>query len=114
MDEDDLKEGIKQFSREMVENINFEMQDVVPNAVDILYSLVESELVLHENDVLFKLMELALPDDDAKRILDLLLYYAVFGIEESDQVRYIYVLVMIVKKCVLLRIIEERLVYDLL
>jgi hypothetical protein len=90
MDEEDLKEGVRQYSREMVENINFEVQDVNPAAVDILYAFVESPRAQHEDDILLSLMEHGLVEDQPKQVLELLLYYAVLGIEEGEQVRYIY------------------------
>lgn len=90
MEEDDLKEGVRQYSKEIVENINFEIQDVMPQAVDILYAFVEGPRAQLEDDILLGLLEQGLSDTDAKSVLDYLMYYAVLGIEEGDQVRYIY------------------------
>lgn len=90
MEADDLREGVRQYSKEILENINFEIQDVLPKAVDILYAFVEAPRSQHEDDILLGLLEQGLSDTDAKEVLDYLMYYAVLGIEEDEQVRYIY------------------------
>lgn len=90
MEEEDLREGVRQYSRDMVENVNFEIQDVNQTLGDILYAFVESPLIQTEDDILLRLMEHGLDDGSARSMLDILLYYSVFGIRDGDHVRYIY------------------------
>lgn len=90
IEEDDIEEGVRQYSRDMVENVNFEIQDVSSSDDDVLYAFVETSRVLTEDDVHYHLSEHGVRENEIETLMRLLLYYGVLGIAEEDGARYIY------------------------
>ena len=86
----DIVEGVRIFSTDMVENVNFEIQDVSEVSADLLYAFVETPVVQTEDDVGLHLLEHGVDEGEIQRIMELLFYYAVFGVKDGDGVKYIY------------------------
>lgn len=84
----DIIQGEDSYSSELLVNIGFEIQDVMPISRDILYEFIEEQATLSERRV----QELIEPKVglEWERLLDLLLWYGFLGIVRGESVRYIY------------------------
>lgn len=85
---DDIQRGEEHYSAELLVNIGFEIQDIMPSARDVLYEFVEEHIVLSAR----RLRELIEPKvgDQWERLLDLLLWYGFLGITRGEEATYIY------------------------
>jgi len=88
IESDDIRHGEDTYSSELLVNIGFEIQDVMPEARDILYEFVEENVVLG----VARIEELLRPrvGDRWLNVLDLLLWYGFLGIMRGGEVTYIY------------------------
>lgn len=88
---DDIRAGEAQYSTKLVNDISYELQDVCPEASDILYEMLEIPKEFPEA-VMTKILS-KIPDEDQTRekILNLLLWYGVLGFRRSDdETAFIY------------------------
>jgi len=80
----DIDEGEAQYSTKLVNDISYELQDVCPEAGDVLYEMLELPSEFPEATVEEILRKV--PDDGAKaRVLDLLLWYGILGFRRSEE-----------------------------
>lgn len=86
----DIEHGEEAYSNELLSNIDFEIQDVVPAAANLLYEFIEAKEVLAGNEI-NKIIIKAVGQDQADKMLSLLLWYGFLGvIRESGETTYIY------------------------
>ncbi len=88
---DDVTRALQAYSIDLVTEINREIGDVFPIAPRVLYELAHEKADLSHDDLLVLGELKGLTQADSERLIDLLLYYAVIGVPESDgKVTYIY------------------------
>jgi hypothetical protein len=85
---DDIRQGEESYSAELLVNVGFELQDVMPEARDVLYEFVEEPPVLSRA----RIQALLEPKVGSgwERLLQLLLWYGFLGIVRSEGATYIY------------------------
>lgn len=86
---EDIAHGEENYSAEMLNNLGFEIQDVMPKAKDVLYEFVEEGSVLSQDRV----EDLLNPKvgEEWTRLLDILLWYGFLGIiRDGGDATYIY------------------------
>lgn len=91
IDVEDIEYGEEQYSNQLINDINYEMQDVFPPATDCLYEFIECPSELNNeslNSILTKISEDATIQEN---VLDLLLWYGVLGFRGTDgEPKYVY------------------------
>ncbi len=86
----DIEEGEEAYSSELLNNIAFEIRDVLPAAGNVLYEFLESPVELSIDEIRSLLVR-AVGDKDWERIFELLLWYGVLGVvREQGEYAYIY------------------------
>lgn len=91
IDVDDVKEGEKLYSADLLWSIGYEIRDVIPKGGDILYHFVGVNSRLTRPELMSILNETSLSSDEQGEMIDLLLWYGVLGIIKDDgEVAYIY------------------------
>jgi hypothetical protein len=86
----DIEQGEEAYSSAALENVNFEIRDVYPQAEDILYEFVESQELLVGSDIQ-NILVAKVGADAASALLDLLLWYGFIGVVRDDgETSYIY------------------------
>ena len=90
IEEEDILWAEEPYSTDLVQNIEHEINDVFPSAVDALYSFIESQHLLDHEDLKTKLTN-AVKEEHVDKVIELLLWYGFIGIlRESDETTYIY------------------------
>lgn len=95
IERDDILEGEKAYSNDLVENIGLEMRDVypeiVPDVKDVLYEFVGSAVRRSESEIKTLLAKYGIAEPLQPQLLDLLLWWGVLGIVRSNgEIAYIY------------------------
>jgi hypothetical protein len=91
IEEDDLLKGAQAFSHSLIQEIEYEMQDIYPSAHDILYAFVDSSHRLTFDEMIGKLAEWRVAIDDVSELIDTLLWYGFVGlVQPDDGAVYIY------------------------
>ena len=88
---DDIRRGEEAYSTELVSNISYEIRDVFPDGEDVLYQLLESPCQLTEEQTIAILEATGLSRERGDELLELFLWYGVFGvIRDGGEIAYIY------------------------
>ena len=95
IDLNDVHEGEKAYSGDLVEYIGLEMRDVYPDVKpdvkDVLYGFIGSSVRLNEAEIKEALEIYGIEEALRAEILDLLLWWGFFGVvRPDDEVAYIY------------------------
>jgi hypothetical protein len=90
IEEVDIDQGEEAYSSDLLNNINFELRDVLPTADDLLYEFVGARELLVGTDVRAILLS-KVGEDEWEKLFDLLLWYGFFGVVRDDgETTYIY------------------------
>ena len=88
---DDIRKGEEAYSTDLVANITFEIRDIDPGAMDILYEFIESSPMIKKEDLSRVLDRISIDESQKEKIVDLLLWYGFLGfIRDDGEVAYIY------------------------
>ena len=88
---DDIRKGEEAYSTDLVANITFEIRDIDPGAMDILYEFIESSPMIKKEDLSRVLDRISIDESQKEKIVDLLLWYGFLGfIRDGGEVAYIY------------------------
>ena len=88
---DDIARGLRNYSQDLLIDVNRELSDVLPAAKGIIYEFVDEHYEFSHEE-LITLMECAdIDQTGAQKVIDFMLYYGVLGIQKSqDEPIYIY------------------------
>jgi hypothetical protein len=88
---EDIDEGEAQYSTTLVNDINFELQDVFPQASEILYKLLEAPPEIAETTMAAILSKVSSDEAVRQRALHLLLWYGILGFRRpAGEAAFIY------------------------
>ena len=88
---EDIIQGEETYSTQIINDINYEMQDILPESKDALYEFIEAPAEMEEEQLQELLKRLSENNDIQSKILDLLLWYGVLGFRRSDgETTFIY------------------------
>lgn len=88
---DDIVDGYKNFSIDLVENISLEIKDVAPDIDVALYMFIDKPPSMRMSDVRKYTIDANIKEDRRDALLDLFLWYGVLDVEVGErEVRYIY------------------------
>jgi hypothetical protein len=105
IDATDIDQGEEAYSSELLNNINYELRDILPNAGDLLYDFIESREVLTGQEVR-EILVTRVGNDLWEDTLELLLWYGFLGLMREDgDATYIYAVKYDVKR---LRALVQR------
>ena len=90
--EEDISQALKVYSEDMLATTSFELRDVFPTLGDPLYMFIGCPVTLEEDDVLLRLMDLGIDENQARSALGLLVWFGFLGVHDSRQEdpRYAY------------------------
>ena len=80
---EDIEQGEDAYSSELLNNIDFEIRDISPNAENVLYEFIEANEVMTGEEVRGILIRF-IGEDEWERIFDLLLWYGFLGVIRDD------------------------------
>jgi hypothetical protein len=87
---EDIRKGLETFSTDLVYDIDLEIRDVLPFAVDVLYSFFGKSARL-TGDEINLLLGSRFDAKDVARVIDVILWYGVLGvIRPSGELAFIY------------------------
>ena len=86
----DIEKGLAAYSEDLFAEIAREIEDVMPDASDILYEFMDSKSILSLNEIQQKISRLTAARDQQERILRFLIFYGVLGLCVDAQRIYIY------------------------
>jgi hypothetical protein len=90
IDANDIRKGLDAFSTDLIYDIDLEIRDVLPIAVDVLYAFLGQSAHLTAEDV-ERLLGNNFDGAARTKIVDLLLWYGVLGVvRPTDEVAFIY------------------------
>src|SRR5262245_38645174 len=88
---EDIRKGLSVYSTDLVREIGLEIRDVLPEGEDALYAFIDVSSRLDEGQVRSLLTPLGLSSEKLDRLMEILLWYGVFGlVGEDGNVEYIY------------------------
>ena len=84
---DDIEKGTKSFSTDLLTDISYEIQDILPYAQDVLYGFIGSRKNIPYNQLIASLKEFCQFDEEGKipEVVNLLLWYGFLGIKIKDE-----------------------------
>lgn len=86
----DIEHGEETFSGTLLNNIDFEIQDILPDVPNLLYEFIESEEVV-SGQAIETILAKSVGKTNVEKILRLLLWYGFIGIiRENGETTYIY------------------------
>ena len=92
--EDDLREAVRRFSIQLIDNIGLELRDINPKYENLLYQFIDREPTLNRSTIR-KIIKNFLKeenlDEEEQHILDLLLWFGFLGVEnETGGAKFIF------------------------
>lgn len=87
---EDITKGLLAYSQDLIEELDRELTDVIPEARDLLYHFLDAQAVLSPADLTGILVAANIDPADHERVTDFLLYYGVLGIKSTDQDHFIF------------------------
>lgn len=110
VEEEDIDRGVSAYSTDLIYDIDLEIRDVLPFAEDVLYHFIDRPSHMSLDEVSEVLTDAGFDPNEQDRLVDILLWYGVFGVEREDGAfAYIYDLNYDVKR---LKILISRLKRD--
>ena len=113
--EEDFKEGERAYSTDLINQIDLEIQDVYPLAINSLYAFIEAPSLLDEKQLHTYFNRLGLPVENYDQMIELFLWYGFLGIlREDGTMTYIYDVNYEMRKLVALKKMrqENEIVYS--
>ena len=88
--EQDILEGVKHFSYDIIQEISREIRDIMPEVSDALFMFIGQDNIL-DTETLNQLFEKeGIKAENWEKLTDFLLWYGVIGIYDNENVKYIY------------------------
>lgn len=110
IEEEDIDRGVSAYSTDLIYDIDLEIRDVLPFAEDVLYHFIDRPSHMSLDELGKVLSDAGFDADQQERLMDILLWYGVFGVEREDGAfSYIYNVNYDVKR---LKILISRLELD--
>jgi len=87
----DIDRGISAYSTDLIFDIDLEIRDVLPFATDVLYHFIDRPSHMSMDNLREILSGAGFDQEQQERLMDILLWYGVFGVERNDgELSYIY------------------------
>ncbi|MBK0393808.1 P-loop ATPase, Sll1717 family [Ramlibacter algicola] len=89
--ESDLEKGLKNYSNDLISDLQYEMHDIDPQAENVIYSFIGYPSLFGESDLLGALNDAGIAEASRERVIEMLLWYGFLGIlQDADKSTYIY------------------------
>jgi hypothetical protein len=91
IEETDLEKGIRVYSQDLLVELDHELSDVFPSAMDLLYQFIDAPPRMSKHQLRSFIENAKIEPQEVERVIDFLLYYGIFGVRGLDeQVHYIF------------------------
>lgn len=89
--EEDVANGLKAYSTDLLRDINLEMRDVLPSAADAPYGFIGAPSQFSHDKLLQLMRDGGVKQEDDEAVYKILLWFAFIGvIDGSEEAKYIY------------------------
>ena len=88
---DDIRKAFIRYSKDIVFNINFEIEDVFPKAKKLLYCFQNRSPVLSKDHFSEAIAKYELADEERNKLLEILLWQGVFGVLRDGDASVLYI-----------------------
>lgn len=105
VEQEDIRIAEKEFSEDMLNELWYEIRDVLPETPDLLLEFLGTQCAITRDEVHFALLEAGVVEDQLDRTRDLLIWFSFLGVRSGDEERYAYQFQHNVSK---LRILEKQ------
>lgn len=85
IEKQDIDDGLKIYSRDLVEEISLEIRDIFPKVDNALYLFIGEKKYLEHDDLTLLFMEHDVPEEAWSRLVELFLWYGVLGFVRPDE-----------------------------
>lgn len=82
--EDDIEEGRRVYSDDLLVDLGNELRDVCPEAEDVLYQFIAEKHSYSLKEISGVIQSHGVASGDTQRVIDYLLYYGAFGVSVGD------------------------------
>jgi hypothetical protein len=87
----DISDGLKDHSRDLVEEISLEVRDVFPQVSDAVYLFIGAPKVIDYDSLILRFIDHGVVEENWARLIDVLLWYGVLGYaKDTEESVYIY------------------------
>lgn len=91
IDGSDIEKGLKNYSNDLVSDLQYEMHDIDPQAEDVIYSFIGYASNFGEAELLAALKSGGIASEKFDRVIEMLLWYGFLGVaQDHDKTTYIY------------------------
>lgn len=91
IEQEDIDRGISAYSTDLIYDIDLEIRDVLPFATDVLYHFIDRPSHMSMESLREILSGAGFDQEEQERLMNILLWYGVFGVERNDgDLAYIY------------------------
>ena len=90
IEESDIEKGLEAYSADLLEELDRELTDVLPETRDLLYHFLDAPAAMTRDQLAMVFDSAELDVDIHEKVLDFLLYYGVLGIRTDDHEYFIY------------------------
>lgn len=89
--EEDVVNGLRAYSTDLLRDINLEMRDVLPSAADAPYGFIGAPSQFSHDRLLQMMRDGGVKEEDDEAVYKILLWFAFIGvIDGSEEAKYIY------------------------
>jgi hypothetical protein len=87
----DIEKGLKNYSMDLVSDLQFEMHDIDPSTEDLIYSFIGVSSGLLDDELRAILSEAGVSIEKHERVIEMLMWYGFLGLEQDpDETTFIY------------------------
>ena len=90
VDIDDFFKGLKAYSQDLLIEVNRELSDVFPEAANLLYYFIDSEVKMNVQELEKIIFEAGVDAKNVDAIREFLLYHGLLGLSLEDKDQYIF------------------------
>jgi energy-coupling factor transporter ATP-binding protein EcfA2 len=91
IEESDVEKGLRNYSNDLLSDLQYELHDIDPQAEDVFYSFIDYTSSFGQDELAAALESAGIAVDKRERIVEMLLWYGFLGLAQNgDRSRFIY------------------------
>jgi hypothetical protein len=87
---EDIEKGFESYSYDLLTDIGYEIQDIIPEGTDILYTFTECESELSRDKLESLIHSKVQNQEKSREVFEILFYYGFLGIKNNGDIKFIY------------------------
>jgi energy-coupling factor transporter ATP-binding protein EcfA2 len=91
IEESDVEKGLRNYSNDLLSDLQYELHDIDPQAEDVFYSFIDYTSSFGQDELAAALENAGIAADKRERVVEMLLWYGFLGLAQNgDRSRFIY------------------------